>query len=363
MPAYHGYSAAGGHVIRTREHRPTSASHDRRGPVRPARGGHVARTRRRSGIPAGGGGRGGGGDPGARACDPKDATGRPDRTAQAAQGGSAQEQAGSTAHLGVRAPRHRVHHLPRTCLYGFGGAAVVPHPLVGRAGLQTLQVADAIGTPARIPRRKRQGVAVRQAPLGNSMFGPLRLNWFGPVGLPPLRQLRPLEPPGPCRPGFVAGPRCGAIAAGRPRARTSGGSPGDGFGTVPFTRLPHRRSRSTESNPRRGVDAAWAWAGGGPDADEGGKRASPAESCVPDRCRPATSPFGFRDPAAGAPGHPIHLHSGAPDMHRSPATTAILVCGAAPADRAASAGCHAAPHMTGERTPPTNPFDPERPKA
>ena len=39
-----------------------------------------------------------------------------------------QRQAGSTAHLGVRALRHRVHHLPRTDLRGFAGASVVSHP-------------------------------------------------------------------------------------------------------------------------------------------------------------------------------------------------------------------------------------------
>ena len=111
---------------------------------------------------------------------------------------------------------------------------------------------------------------------------------------------------------------------------------------VPFTRLPHRRGKRPESNPHRVVDAAWAWAGGGPDADEGGKCASPAELCVADPCRP---------PPRSASATPRRVRRDirsafrwGPDMHRSPAMTAILVRGA---DRAAPAGCHAAPHIAG----------------
>ena len=126
-----------------------------------------------------------------------------------------------------------------------------------------------------------------------------------------------------------------------------------------LTRLPHRRGKRTESNPHRVVDAAWAWAGGGPDADEGGKCASPAESCVADPCRPAASPFGFRNPAAGAPGHPIRLQVGAghapfagndgdPRARGRPGGTRRMPCRAA--------HCRV-------RTPPPDPFDPERPEA
>ena len=92
----------------------------------------------------------------------KDAGGHQARAAQAAQGGRAKRQTGSAANPGVRALRHRVHHLSRSGLQRHPGPGVVSHPLAGRTGLQALQVAGAVGASAQIRRRERQGVALRQ---------------------------------------------------------------------------------------------------------------------------------------------------------------------------------------------------------
>ena len=97
---------------------------------------------------------------------PKDARGHPDCAPQIAQRSHAQGQADTAANPRVCALRYRVHDLPRSELHRHRGSRVVSHPLAGRTGLQTLQVAGAVGASAEVRRRERQGMALRQTPGG-----------------------------------------------------------------------------------------------------------------------------------------------------------------------------------------------------
>ena len=70
------------------------------------------------------------------------------------------KQAASTGHPGIRAIRHPVHDVFRSCLHCLGRAELVPHPLAAR--LQKIQVFGAIGASTQIRRRERQGMALRK---------------------------------------------------------------------------------------------------------------------------------------------------------------------------------------------------------
>ena len=142
--------------------RESRAADPGRGALRPSRGGVRADRRRVGGVVAGGDRRGGRRTR-SHLRGPQVGAGGRAGAQDGAPRGPAAGQRGPARNACLRGLCHRLHHVLRRGVQRPRGSRMVPPALAGRTGLQSPQVAGAVGPLAQARRRERPRLAVRKS--------------------------------------------------------------------------------------------------------------------------------------------------------------------------------------------------------